>query len=264
MGDKILSIIVLSWNRLRYSKQTIENLIKKTTVPHEFILVDNNSSELGLKEYLLSVKGNKNTIRVERVFNSKNLGVGGGRNSGLIKAKGDYLMTIDDDVLVPDNYDKQLIEVCDKIPKLGITGVNVEPTKYHKVTINKIICCPKNGNLGGACLCMPRRVFNVVGFYNCFNLYGMEDCGMYYRLAKIGLSSIYIVSRGIHLDKDQDKEYRKEKDKAQTKGSIQMGQLSKYLAEMRQTGNVYVSYDPNYIPVDEKIFTNELILQGKK
>jgi len=264
MGDKILSIIVLNWNRLRYSRQTIENLIKKTTVPHELILVDNNSSEPGLKEYLLGVSGNKNTIRVERVFNSKNLGVGGGRNSGLVKAKGDYLMTIDDDILVPENYDIQLIDVCDKVPKLGITGINVEPTKYPASNISGVKFCPKNGNLGGGCLCMPRRIHNTVGFYNCFSLYGHEDCSMFYRLTKIGLISAYIAPRGIHLDKDEDKEYRKAKNNAHERGSIQLGKLSSYLKEMRTTGNVYVPYDPNYSPVDENIFTNELILQGKK
>lgn len=36
MKNGLLSIIVLNYNRLEYTKQTIENLIKKTSVRHEF------------------------------------------------------------------------------------------------------------------------------------------------------------------------------------------------------------------------------------
>lgn len=264
MNGKLLSIIVLNWNRLKYTKQTIENLIQKTTLPHEFIFVDNNSAEPGLREYLLSVKGNDKTTHIEYVFNSKNLGTGGGRNSGLAKAKGDYLINIDDDFLVPDNYDAIMAEVCDKFPKIGQTGVNVEPTYYPQQTINGVTCCPKSGNLGEACTCMSRKVFNIVGYNNYFNLYGHEGVAMYFRLAHIGLISAYIVPRGIHLDTDDDKAYRKEKDKAHTGGSIQLQEFDRYLREMRRTGNVYVPWNENFSCADGNIFTNDLILKDRK
>ncbi|MFA5023421.1 MAG: glycosyltransferase [Patescibacteria group bacterium] len=264
MSEKLLSIIILNWNRKHYSIQTIENLIKKTTLKHELILVDNNSSEPGLRDYLLEVKGNENTTKIQHVFNYKNLGVAGGRNSGLVKASGDYLMTIDDDIIVPDSYDKLFAEACDKIPKLGITGVCVEPDKYSDKIINGVRCRPKNGNLGGACLCLPRRVFEKVGFYNYFSTYGHEDACMYYRLSYLGLISAYILPKGIHLDTDKDKAYRKEKNKAHQKGSSQLSALSRYLTNMRNTGNVFVTFDPNFEPCDQKIFTNDLILKDRK
>lgn len=263
MGKRLMSIVVLSWNRLAYTKQTIEALLARTTVLHELILVDNNSAELGLREYLLSVKGNDKTARVECVFNDRNLGVSGGRNSGLVKATGEYLVTIDDDVVVPNTWDVSIKEACDKVPGLGITGVNVEKAKYPPKNINGAVVCPKNGNLGGACLCLPRRVFERVGYYNYFSTYGHEDCAMYYRLAQIGLMSAYIAPRGIHLDKDADKKYRAEKSRAHVRGSIQLAELSNYLRVMRKTGDVYVAFDPNFIPKDESLFTNDLILNDR-
>lgn len=264
MANKLMSIVVLNWNRKHYSTQTIENIIKRTTIPNELILVDNNSKEEGLKDYLSSVKGNSKTQRVECVFNDRNLGVSGGRNSGLVRAKGDYLVTIDDDVLVPHNWDVLMASACDRIQNLGITGVNVEPNKYPVKNINGIKVCPKNGNLGGACLCLPKRVFDKVGYYNYFSTYGHEDCAMYYRLTQIKLMSAYIEPRGTHLDKDLDKAYRQEKNKAHKGGSVQLSELSRYLKEMRKTGNVYVSFDPNYIPPDEQFFTNDLVLKDRK
>ena len=172
-------------------------------------------------------------------------------------------MTIDDDVWVPDRWDALMAEACDNIPGLGITGVNVEPIKFPAKIINGVQVRPKNGNLGGACLCLPRRVFKRVGYYNYFSTYGMEDCAMYYRLTTMRLLSAYIVPKGKHLDVDADKGYREAKDRAQTKGSIQMKELSKYLQHMRSTGDTFVSFDPNYDPVDINIFTNELIKKDR-
>jgi O-antigen biosynthesis protein len=263
MTDKLMSIIVLNWNRLHYSKQTIENIIKNTTIPHELIFVDNGSKD-GTREYLLDMQTKTNAKNVICQFNSRNLGVAGGRNSGIVKATGDYLVTIDDDILVPKDWDILMVEACDKIPKLGITGVNVEPIKFPVQEINGTKVRPKNGNLGGACLCIPRRVFKRVGYYNYFNNYGHEDAGMYYRLAYLGLISAYIEPQGIHLDTDADKAYRAAKNDAHKKGSIQLQALASYRAELKRTGNVYVPFDPNFEPKDSKIFTNDLILKERK
>lgn len=260
-----MSIVILSWNRRNYLEQTVKNILDRTTIKHELILVDNNSAEKsGVREYLDSVVGNKHTENIIKVYNDKNLGVAGGRNSGLVHAKGDYLVTIDDDILVPKEWDVKMAEACDKIPKLGITGVNVEPFKFPVKPINGVRVRPKNGNLGGACLCLPRRVFKTVGYYNYFSTYGHEDAAMFYRLKQVGFISAYIEPKGVHLDVDADKAYRLAKNDAHKKGSVQLQALSSYVAEMRKTGQVYVSFDPNYDPEDLKVFTNDLIMNGRK
>jgi glycosyltransferase involved in cell wall biosynthesis len=264
MNDKLLSIVVLNWNRKDFSQKTIENVIQKTTVRNEIILVDNYSAQAGIRDYLLSVKGNDKTERIEHVFNSRNLGTGGGRNSGLARAKGDYLVNLDDDILVPDNYDTLMMEVCDKVPRLGITGVNVETVDYPEQVINGIRCRPKIGNLGEACTCMSRKIFNIVGFNNCFNTYGHEGAAMYMRLKQIGLISAYIVPCGVHFDTNSDKAYRKAKDKAFEKDSNQMKEFYKCVNTVMRTGNVYVPWDENFSCADQSIFTNDLILNGRK
>jgi GT2 family glycosyltransferase len=251
MKNKLMSIIVLNWCRKHYTKQTIESIVKKTTIPHELILVDNNSApESGVKDYLASVNtSNTNAKEVKYVFNNKNLGVAGGRNSGLVVANGDYLVTIDDDVKVPDKWDVLLKQACDKVAKLGITGVSVEPIKYPIKVINGVRIRPKTvGNLGGACLCIPRRVFRSVGYYRIFGQYGLEDSDYFVRLNHLGLMSAYIEPKGIHLDTDADKAYRAAKDRAHKKRSPQLCAFAAAKAEYQKTGNVYVpniEYDPD-------------------
>ena len=87
---------------------------------------------------------------------------------------------------------------------------------------------------------------------------------MYYRLTQIGLMSAYIHPKGIHLDRDKDLKYRVEKTKAHVRGSIQLSELSNYLRVMRKTGDVYTPFDPNFVPKDESLFTNDLILKDRK
>ena len=90
MSDKLMSIVMLNWNRMHYSKQTLESIITKTTIPHELIFVDNGSED-GTREYLKSMGDKTNAEKITYIFNDKNFGVAGGRNSGLAVASGDYL-----------------------------------------------------------------------------------------------------------------------------------------------------------------------------
>jgi len=45
---------IVTFNRLPYTKQTIESYLKNTVIPHELIVVD-NASEDGTQKYLLKV-----------------------------------------------------------------------------------------------------------------------------------------------------------------------------------------------------------------
>ena len=203
-----LSIIVLNYNFLECTKQTVENLIKLTTVPHEFIFVDNGSID-GTRKYLESMRDKTNAQQVKYVFNDRNLGVAGGKNSGLQVAEGNYLLTIDDDILVPSNYDKLMIESLDKIDTLGTIGVNVEGKNYGVVNINDVaIRLKKWGNIGGGCVCMSRRIFNMVGYLSADTVYGGEDCDLYNRLRLLNLMNGYIVPKGQHLTKSASDSYK--------------------------------------------------------
>jgi glycosyltransferase involved in cell wall biosynthesis len=268
MSDKLMSIMVLNWNRLHYTKQTVERILNATKVPHELIFIDNNSTEeSGVRQYLRKVKGNHLTRDIKYVFNDRNFGVGGGRNTGLLVAEGDYLVNIDDDVLVPNRWDVLMKEACDKVPKLGLTGINVEPFNFPVKVVNGVRMRPKAGNLGGACLCLPRRTFKCLGFYMYDNIYGMEDVEMKCRLDLMGLVSAYVEPDGKHIDNDSLKAYRSKKNDAHTGGSIQLGALAQFRrklqAQLKDTGSLYVPFRrEDFNPVDKEIFVNDLIKKG--
>jgi len=237
----MLSIIVLNYNRLEYTKQTVAALIEKTKVEHEFIFVDNGSVD-GTREYLKSLEHSTNAKKVKYVFNNRNFGVAGGRNIGLKVAEGDYLMTIDDDIIVPDNYDGYMIEVCDKISNLGITGISVEKKTYLIKNIDGVEVQVKKGNLNGGCLCMPRRTFEKVGYFYVMGAYGGEDCDMYVRLKYLKLLSVYIVPKGLHIDKRENKDYEKLKKHCHTPRSKVFHKVGDNEVMYKKTKKVYVPY----------------------
>ena len=241
-NQDLLSIIVLNYNRLELTKQTIERLIETTTVRHNFIFVDNGSQD-GTREYLKSIKHSTNAESVNYVFNPSNYGVAGGRNSGLKIATGDYLMTIDDDILVPEHYDKHLIEVCDNIKDIGITGICVEKIKRTSIqSIDGIDVRVKSGNLGGACLCMPRKTFNKVGYFRPDFIYGIEDVDLHIRLSVLKLRSVYILPLGKHIDKRKNKVYEKLKKSVYNKRSRVFAKIGENEIAYKKTKNVYVPY----------------------
>ena len=266
MSDKLFSIVILTWNRLDFTKKTIDNIILKTTVPNEIIIVDNGSITPGMFDYLENVKGNNKTIGVKLIKNERNYGIAWGKNIGMYHSKGDYIFLCDDDILVPDNYAQQLMEICDKIPKVGVAGICVEPAKYSVQTINGVRCRPKPiGNVGGATMCLPRRVQKTIGFLNG-SIYGLEDSDLDVRIRLLGLIPIYAESYGKHMDDDSLKEYRKEKTKAHSKGSKPLRKFCKDKIYYQQTKNVYVPFDLTMLdredPVGVSIFTNDLIKRG--
>jgi len=251
----MLSIIVLSYNRLAYTKQTVQNLIDVTTVKHEFIFSDNGSID-GTREYLESLKKKTNATKITYVFNDRNFGVAGGRNSGLKVASGDYLMLIDDDILVPQNYDKHFIEACDKIPRLGVTGVNVEKRNYPIVSMNGVEVRAKKGNLGGGCLCLSRKVFDKVGYFSPDFVYGGEDRDLYVRLRILKLISAYIVPKGKHIDKRENKQYEAIKRYSHSRKSDAFKKVGNNEIKYKNTKNVYIPYrEPT---IDTKIFDDAI------
>lgn len=74
--EELTSIIILTYNQLKYTKLCIESIKTWTRSPYELILVDNGSTD-GTVEYLKSIDNAK------LITNQTNLGFGKGINQGI-------------------------------------------------------------------------------------------------------------------------------------------------------------------------------------
>lgn len=101
----LVSVIMPSYNSAEYVASAILSVLKQTYKNLELIVVDDASTDNTLK----IVNSFKKDVRLIVVSHQQNLGVYATRNSGLKKAKGQYISFIDsDDMWLPNKLDREI------------------------------------------------------------------------------------------------------------------------------------------------------------
>src|SRR5271156_2262708 len=103
----LASIIVPCWNQVEFTQQCLSALRRHTREPWELIVIDNGSTDT-TATYLAGVR-DMTTVPVTVVTNAKNVGFPAAINQGLQIARGEYLVMLNNDVVVTDGWLDQLI-----------------------------------------------------------------------------------------------------------------------------------------------------------
>lgn len=117
MNDyKPVSVIVLTWNGLEYTRRCIESILQRSThTRFDVIVVDNGSSD-GTVEYLKSVKG------IKVIENGVNLGFVRGMNVGIKSTPNDVVLMNNDTEIVQPDWLERLQRLVYSSPDIGIAG----------------------------------------------------------------------------------------------------------------------------------------------
>ena len=108
------SIIIPCWNQLDFTRQCIAALLRHTHGLWELIIIDNGSSD-GTAGYLANLR-DAAPLPVTLISNSRNLGFPAAINQGLKCARGDYLVLLNNDVVVTEGWLSQLIGLASITP----------------------------------------------------------------------------------------------------------------------------------------------------
>ena len=103
----LTSIIIPCWGQLEFTRQCLAALKSHTRRPWELIIVDNGSTD-GTPDYLAGVSDMAN-MPVTVVTNATNRGFPAAVNQGLKAARGEYLVLLNNDVVVTDGWLEQLV-----------------------------------------------------------------------------------------------------------------------------------------------------------
>jgi glycosyltransferase involved in cell wall biosynthesis len=103
----LTSIIVPCWNEVEFTQQCLSALRRHTREPWELIVIDNGSTDT-TATYLAGVR-DMTTVPVTIVSNATNVGFPAAINQGLQIARGEYLVMLNNDVVVTDGWLDQLI-----------------------------------------------------------------------------------------------------------------------------------------------------------
>lgn len=212
----IISIMMVTYNRLELTKQTVANIYETINFPFEFVIIDNASTD-GTIEYLNELNIKYDNIHLK--FNKTNKGIGYGRSQALLKAdelNTEWYVTIDNDVSFHDGWLDECIDVLKANKNFGAIGVSFEPTVYPLIIRNGYEFEHKpRGNLGTACMVFNKSLHKLIGFFTTdFEKYAHEDADWGNRIIFAGLKIGYIKTHGTHLGENENDtgEYREFKN----------------------------------------------------
>lgn len=114
-----ISIVILTFNQLTYTKECVESIRKHTSEPHEIIFVDNGSTDGTVKWLKKLIKINDNYTLIE---NTTNLGFSKGCNQGIKESSGEYILLLNNDVVVTKDWLSGMLECLNSAPDVGIVG----------------------------------------------------------------------------------------------------------------------------------------------
>lgn len=113
----LISIVTLSWNAPEYTLQALASIRQYTADPYEVIVVDNGS-----KPETIAKLRTIDDPHVRIIYNERNRGFAGGNNDGIAEARGEYVIILNNDVIVTPNWAEDLVDAFRRIPGLGISA----------------------------------------------------------------------------------------------------------------------------------------------
>ena len=123
------SIVILTFNKISYTKKCIESIRKYTSKgSYEIIVVDNASTD-GTISWL------KEQSDIITIFNKDNLGFPKGCNQGIEIAQGSEILLLNNDVIVTPKWLEQMLEALYSSEKVGAVGPVTNYAPGQEITV---------------------------------------------------------------------------------------------------------------------------------
>lgn len=253
--ENLVSIIIPVHNQLGYTKKCFENIFQYTDVPFELIIINNGSNDETLS-YLKEIGEGKQSVagwaflagengeikgkrfgrkngkkkkkfkkdfnckRFKVISNRENLGFAAGINQGIAEAKGNYILLMNNDVIVTPGWLSRMLSVAEKKTKIGLVGPltnyvtgpqKMEKVDYDPITLNGLTkfaeeFAQKNEGkvrthyvLIGFCLLIKRSVVEKIGGLDeRYGLGNFEDIDFCFRAHLAGFESVIAEDCFVH------------------------------------------------------------------
>lgn len=191
----LISIIIPTYNHLRFVCQAVDSALNQTFATTEVIVVDDGSTD-ETQGALAKYKG-----RINYIYQN-NHGLSAARNTGLRAARGNYLLFLDADDLIPPNSLELLSQYLDTNPDWGLVYSGWQFVDENNSHILGEIRPHKQGQVlkdllrrdfyfsTGAGL-IRRECFERVGLFD-ESLKAAEDIDMWVRIAAAGYNFGYV------------------------------------------------------------------------
>jgi O-antigen biosynthesis protein len=199
-----VSVVLLAYNNLNYTRECVESILMNTDdVDYELILVDNGSTD-GTKEYFDSIPGAK-VIHLQY-----NVHLVKGFNIGLMAAEGKYTAAVCNDFIFTPNWLKNLIVCIESDDQIGFVSPgatfisNLQQISIPFISKEDFQEKAREYNVSNPAkweervvllpnvLCCPTALLNRIGYYDTRFFRGeFLDDDISFRIRRAGYKLIY-------------------------------------------------------------------------
>ncbi len=208
-----VSIIIPVFNKVELTKDCLNSLLENTVYPNYEVIVVDNASTDGTKEFLKNREKIQSNLKV--IYNEKNLGFAKANNIAADVAEGKYLVFLNNDTQVQKFWLSALVEVVENdeevfavgskllFPNRTIqhAGVVVLNAELNILPVHYLYQYPQNTGvllkprlfqvLTGASLLVRKEKFFEVEKFNESFWNGYEDVDLCFKLQELGGKLIY-------------------------------------------------------------------------
>ena len=195
-----MSIVIPNYNGNKYLKECVESIYKQYKNNIELIIID-NASEDGNYKWLKTYRGLV-FIRLDQ-----NYGFSKAVNEGIKLAKGEYVLLLNNDTVLEDNFLYELIEIMKQDNK--IFAVSSKMISYYNKNIiddagdeyNILGCYSQSGEVFSVCAgaaLYRKSIFEKIGYFDEHFFAYMEDVDISYRAHLYGYKTMYCADAKVY------------------------------------------------------------------
>lgn len=209
----MISVIIPNYNGSKYIKQCLNSLKKQTYENYELIIIDNASQDNSIKII------EKHYPQVNLIKNKQNYGFSIAVNQGIKASKGEYVVLLNNDTVVFEDWlgnlvkciekDKKIFSVCSKMIRYNEKDKIDDAADEYNIlgwaykcgdgeSIDKYIKDRQVFSSCGGAAIYRKSVFEEIGYFDENFFAYMEDVDISYRAKIHGYKNIYCSSAKVY------------------------------------------------------------------
>ena len=199
----MIAIVVLTHDRVHLLRLCVEKVLGVTSTLTTEIVIWNNGSSDGTREYLDSLAD----PRIRVVHHPENIGQNAYAEA-FKETTAPFMLELDDDMIeAPPEWDRSLLEAFERLPKIGFLAANLvdnphdqasrvmyveRPHLYTTVDVNGVTLL--RGPVGGGCAITSRELHDRVGGFRQKRdqVFWLEDEAYVADIEKLGYEAAYL------------------------------------------------------------------------
>lgn len=134
--EKLVSIIILNYNKYNYTLECLESLKNQTYQKFEVILVDNGSKNNLFMEFKREIKKFEDMLKIKLIRNNINLLFVAGTNKAIKMSNGEFICLLNYDVILSPDFIEKMVNFLETHPEAGMITPKIKIYKDQCILWN--------------------------------------------------------------------------------------------------------------------------------